>query len=313
MLGYCTRYGCSGLLLVNEVGVGAVLAGVLLALLASVSNATASVLQRKATRHEPDSRAFSVRMLWELAHQPVWAGGITAIIVGFLLQATALGSAGISLVQPLLIMELPFTMVLSWWVLGGRLQRREWTAIAAMTVGLSALLVALAPSGGNALVPLVVWILGLGAVAALVVALVVVAQWVDHPAAKAALLGVATGVMFGAIAVLVKAITAVFAGGLGAVFAAWQTYVVAAAAPVSFFLLQNCLQAARLVASQPALTLANPLVATLWGIVVFGEQVRTGPWLAGEVFGAGLIAAGTVSLARSPLLQQQPSEQPSPG
>jgi drug/metabolite transporter (DMT)-like permease len=284
--------------------------GVVLALLASVCNAVASVLQRKATRHEPDSRAFSLRMLWTLAHRPVWAGGIAAIIVGFLLQATALGSAGIALVQPLLIMELPFTLVLSRWVLGGQLGSREWAAIAAMTVGLSALLVALAPSGGNsALVPLPVWILGLVVVTMVTVALVVTAQRVGHPAATAALLGVATGITFGMIAVLVKAITGVFATGWAAVFATWQTYVVAAAAPVSFFLLQNCLQAARLVASQPGLTLANPLVATLWGMVIFGEQVRTGPWLLGELLGAGLVVGGTVSLARSPLLQERPSEQ----
>jgi hypothetical protein len=33
------------------------------------------------------------------------------------------------------------------------------------------------------------------------------------------------------------------------------------------------------VASQPGLTFSNPVVAMVFGVVVFGEQVRTGGWI----------------------------------
>jgi hypothetical protein len=36
---------------------------------------------------------------------------------------------------------------------------------------------------------------------------------------------------------------------------------------------------------------------------VFGETVRSGPWIVAEVFGAALVAASTLLLVRSPLLQ----------
>lgn len=44
--------------------------------------------------------------------------------------------------------------------------------------------------------------------------------------------------------------------------------------PGFFFLLQKALQAGRLVASQPALTLSNPVVSVVFGVAVFDEHLR---------------------------------------
>ena len=63
-----------------------------LAVLAACANATSSVLQRKANRQVPKRENLSLRLLWSLAHKPVWFGGILAVTAGFLLQATALGN-----------------------------------------------------------------------------------------------------------------------------------------------------------------------------------------------------------------------------
>lgn len=60
-----------------------------LAVLAAFGNATSSVLQRKANREVPSNQNLSWRLIWSLLHQPVWFGGILAICIGFLLQATA--------------------------------------------------------------------------------------------------------------------------------------------------------------------------------------------------------------------------------
>ena len=87
-------------------------------------------------------------------------------------------------------------------------------------------------------------------------------------------------------------------------FTTWWTYLLILAVPAGFLLLQNAMQAGRLVASQPGITLANPLVAAVWGVGVFGEDVRTGYWLIGAAAGIALIAAGVVLLSRSSLLQQ---------
>lgn len=275
--------------------------GVVLALLAAAANAIASVLQRAAARREPESRAFSIGLLWDLAHRPVWIAGISTILVGFLLQAAALGNGAIALVQPLLVLELPFTLLLAAQVFGGGLTGREWGAIAAMAAGLAGLLVGLSPTH-EAVAPagLLRWVAGLVVTFGVVAVLVVLAIR-GHGSRRAALLGAATGLDFGLTAVLVKVVTAAYTHGIATVFGTWQTYLILITGPGGFFLLQNALEAGSLVASQPAMTLTNPAAAIAWGIAILGEPVRSGPWLVLAFAGAGAIAAGTVLLARSEL------------
>lgn len=64
----------------------------LLAVLAACANATSSVPQRKANREVPKKEDLSPRLIWSLAHQPTWFGGVPAITAGFVLQAAALGN-----------------------------------------------------------------------------------------------------------------------------------------------------------------------------------------------------------------------------
>lgn len=277
-----------------------------LAVLAALANATASVLQRQATRDEPDRKVLNWRLLWDLVHRPVWIAGILVIVVGVVLQAGALGTGRISVVQPLLVLELPFALILASLTLRSRLHAREWLSAAGMAAGLALLLYALSPSGGSPeAASLLEWGLGIAAALGLVAAF---AWWGLRKtgAYRAAMLGIATGVVFGLVATLIGAIAETFTSdGIAGVATAWQTYLFVVLGPVGFFLLQNALQAGRLVASQPALTLSNPIVAVAWGVVLFSEEVRTGPWLVGAVAGAGLIGTCTVLLSHSPLLQGQ--------
>lgn len=275
-----------------------------LVVLAALANAAALVLLRKAAVAEPVAPSFSLAQLWVLLRRPIWASGMAMIVVGFFLQAAALAVGAVSLVQLVLVLELPFTLVLSGLVLGGALRLREWTAIAAMTVGLVLALFSLMPRGGDPYsTGLTVWIVSATATVALITVLVVCGRRA-RGGAKAALYGVATGVASGFIAVLIKAVvSAATTGGIVGVFTTWWTYLLILVISAGFFLLQNAMQAGRLVASQPGITLANPLLATMWGIGIFDEEVRTGGWILGAVGGAALIVAGALMLSRSPLLE----------
>jgi glucose uptake protein GlcU len=73
------------------------------------------------------------------------------------------------------------------------------------------------------------------------------------------------------------------------------------------FLAQSALNAGQLIAAQPGLSLSDPLISVLWGVMVFHEQVRQGWYILGEVSCAGVIVAGVVMLARSPLLSEDSS------
>ena len=275
---------------------------ILLAVFAAMGNATASVLQRKATTTQAED-ASAWKLMMGLVRTPAWVGGVGAMGVGFLLQAAALATGPISLVQPILIIELSFTLLLAAAVFHRGLHRREWGAVIGMSVGLAALLEALRPSGGDAYeAPLSRWLLGTAITMGVVVVLIVLG-FRAHGVGRAAYLGVATGMGFGFTAALLSQIGAAHrVTGFAGVVTSWQTYLLIGLGPGFVFLLQKALQAGRLVASQPALTLANPLVGAGFGIAVFGEHVRHGGWLVLAALGAVLIGGCTVVLARSPLL-----------
>jgi drug/metabolite transporter (DMT)-like permease len=275
---------------------------VLLAVLAAMGNALASALQRKAAREEPQEENLSLRLVWHLLHRPVWFGGILSIIVSFLLQAVALGNGQISVVQPLLALELPCALILSGLLLGSRLGRREWGASAVMAVGVAGLLIALGPSGGNiSSVSWVGWLIGCGANGLLIAAGVLWARTVSG-ARRAAVLGVTTGCTFGLTAALMKGMTNTFSHGLTALLTGWQLWAMVAAGAGAMFLLQSAMQAGRLLATQPGLTMADPVIAILWGVLVFHERVRGGLFVLLAVLAAAAVAAAVMVLSRSPLL-----------
>jgi drug/metabolite transporter (DMT)-like permease len=284
----------------------------LLAVLAACANATSSVLQRKAGRKVPQGENLSLRLIWSLLHEPVWFGGVLAVTVGFLLQAAALGSGQLSVVEPILVLELPVTLLLATRVFRARLHRREWGSAAAMAAGLAAMLYALSPAGGRPQsVPWYAWVIGIGVNLGFVATMV---AWgrrgpagrgphsSQSSALQAAVLAVGAGAAFGLTAALMKGMTSAYSRGMGALFASWELYAMVAAGIGAMFLVQSAMNAGRLVAAQPGLTLTDPIVSILWGVLVFREQVRTGWFLVLTVVGGLLMAGAVLVLARSPLL-----------
>jgi drug/metabolite transporter (DMT)-like permease len=239
----------------------------------------------------------------------VWFGGIAAICAGFLLQATALGNGELSVVEPILILELPLTLILASRVFGQPMRGREWACAAAMTAGLGALLFLLQPSAGRSgNVSWYIWVIGISANLALVGALVALGRRApaqgSGSAYRAALLGLAAGTNFGLTAALMKGMTTTFGGGLVHLLTSWQIYGMIAAGVFGMFVVHSVMNAGGLLAAQPGLTLADPVLSVLWGVLVFRETVRGGGFIAPEVISLAVVAAGVIALARSPLLAE---------
>jgi len=121
------------------------------------------------------------------------------IVAGFLLQAAALSTGALAVVEPILIVELPLTLVLAGVVFGQHLHGREWTVTAASTLGLTGVLYFLSPTGETGSgVPALTWIIGIAVNVAVVGVLVAVARRESTSDTLAAgLLGIATGTAFG--------------------------------------------------------------------------------------------------------------------
>ncbi|WP_433363241.1 DMT family transporter [Streptosporangium sp. CA-115845] len=277
---------------------------VILAVCAAACNALSSVLQRQAARTAPQSEAFKLSLLWDMMRRPVWLGGIGAMIGGFLFQASALNFGMLSLVQPLLIMELPFTMLIIWLRFRIKLDRQLWLAIISVTLGLALLLASASPGGGRRAPIAQDWVITAivcGGIAAFLIGMAKIRSG-SH---RAALLGIASGLGFAVTAALMKESTRLFDTEKAAVLTTWPVYAMVAAGIFSVFVLQTALQSGSLVVVQPTLNVTDPVTSIGLGVALFGESIRLGGWIVLELLGVGLIFYGSVKLAQSPHIRGQ--------
>jgi hypothetical protein len=201
------------------------------------------------------------------------------------------------------VLELPATLIIASLVFRSRLTVHEWGPAAAMTVGLAALLFALSPSGGSSTdVPWQRWVTAIGLNLVLVGIGVGWASTVPAGARRAAILGATTGCAFGLTAALIKGMTVAAKGGFAALFTSWQLYAMMVSGFGALFLLQSAMNAGRLLATQPGLTLVDPVISILWGVIVFREHARGGWFIVLALAGAAVVTASVIALARSPLL-----------
>lgn len=275
---------------------------VLFAILTALSNGAASVLQRRAARDVPDSEAMRLSLIGHLLRRRTWLAGIGMVIVAAVCQAVALATGPIAVVQPIFVIELPAALLMAGFAMRVRLPGRLWYAVAAMTLGLALGMASAAPAGGGASVHGVLWVPAL-VLTGIFEAMLIGAALGTRGNARGALLGLAAACGYALTAALMKDAMARLEGGGGAValLTSWQLYATAAAGVGALFLLQNALQAGMLVAVQPPLTLGDAVISVLYGVTLFGEQLRTGWWLLPELLALGMVAAGSVELARSPL------------
>jgi drug/metabolite transporter (DMT)-like permease len=288
---------------------------IVLAVAASLCTATSSVCQRLGARRIQADR-FDLRLIVRLARRPVWLAGIGCMILGFACQVGALRFGALALVQPILALELLFVFAYMA-VLGSRgVQLRDWLAASSMSAGLALFLLAAAPSGGQPHAPGSSWWLA-GLVTAGVVLAGLAAAFglgrrrVANGSRRAAVLGAVTGLCWGFVAAVIKEFSSRLGAGIGAVFSSWPVYVLIGAGAVSLLLASHALASGPLAASQPGFTILDPLAASLLGIFLFGESIRTGTLdLAVEATGLALLVAGVSALSHSHLVQGENTPQP---
>ncbi|GGI94044.1 DMT family transporter [Streptomyces brasiliensis] len=280
---------------------------VAMALLSALSNAAASVLQRRAAV-EPDGvsgrgvKAAAARLAGLLS-QPYWWGGAVALILSAVFQVIALDAGQLAVVQPLLASELLFTLLIGAAVFRHRPGAGTWRSFVMLAGGLALFLLSASPSPGGDQAGDLRW-LTVGGGSACCVALLLSAALRMRGPLQAATLGTATAACFAVTAALIKEVTGRFSEGPTAVLTTWHTYAGAATGLLSVLLLQWTLRAGTLSASQPALTLGDALISVCLGGLLFGENIALGWRLLPMAVGVGLMATGIVGLTRSPVVAE---------
>src|SRR6202167_4519545 len=148
-----------------------------LAVAAALSNALCSVFQRMGVEDAPEESTMRLSLLAHALRRGVWLLGLAFMICAFLLQAFALHVGRLSVVQPILTMELLFLVFILGTYFGYQIHFREWAGASAIALGLAGFLVFSEPGGGNRVPTNLGWtVVGSLATFAIVVA-VVATRW----------------------------------------------------------------------------------------------------------------------------------------
>ena len=262
----------------------------LLAVLAAVSFALAATLWQRASV-AAGIEAGKPQGFARLLTDRVWLLGLGAQILGVLLQAAALDRGRVAIIQPLLVTAVIWAMPLGYFLTRQTITRRHILGAALVVAGLAVFASVGDPAGGIDNAPTSDWLAAFLVIGAVCIGLLLFAGR-GGLSAKAAVFGTVAGILYGISATLMKPVVEELheSGGV-AVLKGWELWVMAATGIVGFYLQQVSLATGRLVTSVATVSVANPVVSVLLGVLVLQERLDRPPdWHA-------VLAVGGLALA----------------
>jgi drug/metabolite transporter (DMT)-like permease len=272
---------------------------VVFALAAAFSNAVNLMTQHSASVGAPKQEK-GWRLVAYLFRQPLWLLGWIAAVGGFAFQAVALHYGQLSVVQPILVTELVFVLVLRRVWIRQDVARAAWTAVLVVCGALAVFLAVAEPTGGHPTPETAEWLSAL-LVFGGVMALLAVLGMRGSPTRRTALFAVAAALAWALMATFLKTATETLTtSGIGGMLTRWPVYALVAAAITGTLLEQSALHVGPLSVSQPLLVIINPLASIILSIWLFDERFTDSPAkIATAVVAMAILAAGVIALSRT--------------
>ncbi len=270
----------------------------LLALGAAFFIAIGDVIHQHSAHEVTDEPVSHLELFTKLLRDRRWWLGSLVAAAGFGLQAAALGLGSVLLVQALLVTSLLFALPINARACHRRVTRWEWMW-AALLAGAVAVIVTVGnPTEGHSRASIETWAAVVVVLGPVLVLCVVGAGTVKGPA-SAVLLGFVSGALWGVFAVLTKGVVDRLDHGLWALIRTPELYVWAVVAVAGTAYQQASFRSGSLTAALPTMTVAEPLVGSVLGVVVLGETLRPGEagWLTLLTAVVAMVVA-TTALAR---------------
>jgi drug/metabolite transporter (DMT)-like permease len=215
------------------------------------------------------------------------------------LQAAALDFGSVVLVQALLVISLLFALLISAMVNHRRITRWEGAWAVLLVAAVAVVVTVGNPQEGHARASLHTW----AVVAAIMVPAVVVCATgarIFSGSVSAMLLGLLSGSLWGVFYVLTKGVVAQFGHGIGALLRTPELYAWGVVAISATAWVQSAFRAGPLSASLPAITVSNPLVASVLGVTILGETItKNNAARVVLAFSVAAMVVATVALSRS--------------
>ena len=245
-----------------------------LALVAALFIAISDAVQQRLAYDVTDKRVGAIELFSRLLRSPRWWLGSLVAAVGFTLQAAALGLGSVVLVQALFVTSLLFALPISAKLGHRTVSRSDWTWAALLAASVAVIVTVGDPQSGHSRAPLRTWMVVVAVIGPALVVCLLGARIRSGPI-RAVLLGLVSGSLWGLFAVRTKGVVDRLGDGIWAVLRTPELYAWVLVAIAATVWQQSSFQAGTLTASLPTLTVAEPVVGSVLGVVVLGESLET--------------------------------------
>jgi drug/metabolite transporter (DMT)-like permease len=262
-----------------------------LSLLSAVALAFGAQFQNQAVtkNQNADRKRLGLKAVLDLLKRPRWLTGMSLLVGGALLQITALTLAPLIVVQPIGAVALAITALLNARSTKTSINKSTWLAITLCTFGI-ATFVAFASNvakeshldDGN-----LAQILG---VLVVIVTAFLVAFFTFAKRAKAITYILGAGILYGFVASLIKAVVQRVAQGDISLLTIVCALTTGIAVLLGGWFVQNAYASGPPDLVIAGLTVVDPMVAVLVGIIVLGEAKSADPLVLSAFAVSGLIA-----------------------
>ncbi len=272
---------------------------VALALAAAFCSAANLITQHVASISAP-KREKGWRLPLYLIRQPLWLLGWAAAAGTFVFQALALHNGPMSVVQPVLVTELVFVLILRRIWIHQDVAAAAWASVLVVCLALAMFLIAAEPTGGQPVPQTRQW-LSAGLVFGVAIAVLAALGRAGRPGRRAAAFAAAAGLCWALEATFLKATTATLtAYGIPGMLTRWPVYALIGAGVAGTLLEQAALHVGPLSVSQPILVIVNPVASIIVSVWLFGERFTDSPVkIAVAVLSFAVMAAGIIMLTRT--------------
>jgi drug/metabolite transporter (DMT)-like permease len=262
-----------------------------------------SALQHRSATTESRHRVGDPRLLLRLLGRPLWLSSLLSNGGAVALQILALHSGTLVVVQSLLVSSIILALPLEAALNRRPLERRQVLGATLGTVGIALFVVSARPAAGITRPSPGAWSL-VFLTSAVVAVGCLLGAWTSARKstrtstrastrastghARAILLGLATGVMYGLAAALFKTCSRLITHP-AVLLSDWPVYVLVVVGVLGVVLNQNVYQAGVLAPGLTSLTLAEPITAVVIGTTAFREHLHLSPASLGAFALAGLV------------------------
>jgi drug/metabolite transporter (DMT)-like permease len=273
-----------------------------LAIVAAVCFALAAALQQRgqfALAHAGNA-VKGLGGLIRLVAVPVWLLGTLVLLIGYATQGAALDRGKLVVVQPLLVTTIVWALPLGRWLTAQQVVRRQVLGAGVVVIGLAMFVLVGDPDAGVDNASTTSFAIATVVICGVVATLLAWLRTTSAPAVRAAVLGVCAGLFVGLSATFSKPVINDLHISIAHAAADWRTWALLGFGFIAFVVQQLSLATGQLAPAMAGVSVSNPAVSVILGILLFEERLTRPPWhvaVASAALLAALAGATIITLA----------------